>query len=96
MLWRDLVSVARTGLRATVDIVGSRSSEYEGIRSAKESRCGSNVADCGEAIGRLRSGGGVTVAEEPHDKPWGERMAPVQDPDGNDASSLVAAVGGAG
>lgn len=41
------------------------------------------ATDCDEAVERLRSGG-VTVTEEPHDQPWGERMARVLDPDGNE------------
>ncbi len=32
---------------------------------------------------RLR-GAGVTIVEEPVDQPWGERVARVRDPDGND------------
>jgi lactoylglutathione lyase len=38
---------------------------------------------CDEAIERLR-GGGATVTEEPADQPWGERIARVLDPDGNE------------
>jgi lactoylglutathione lyase len=38
--------------------------------------------DCDTAIEHLRSGG-VRIVEEPADQPWGERMARVQDPDGN-------------
>ena len=38
---------------------------------------------CDEAIERLR-GGGATVTEEPADQPWGERVARVLDPDGNE------------
>jgi lactoylglutathione lyase len=37
---------------------------------------------CDEAIERMR-GAGVTVTEEPADQPWGERVARVLDPDGN-------------
>ncbi|RKN49643.1 VOC family protein [Micromonospora endolithica] len=40
------------------------------------------VADCDEALARLRAAG-VPVAAEPVDQPWGERMAVVRDPDGN-------------
>jgi lactoylglutathione lyase len=38
---------------------------------------------CDEAIERLR-GAGATVTEEPTDQPWGERVARVLDPDGNE------------
>ena len=38
---------------------------------------------CDEAIERLR-GAGTTVTEEPADQPWGERIARVLDPDGNE------------
>lgn len=40
------------------------------------------VADCDEAVERLRAGG-VTVTVEPADQPWGERTAQVEDFDGN-------------
>lgn len=39
--------------------------------------------DCDAAIARLRAAG-VTVTEEPADQPWGERVARVLDPDGNE------------
>lgn len=39
--------------------------------------------DCDAAIECLRAGG-VTVTEEPTDQPWGERVARVLDPDGNE------------
>ena len=39
--------------------------------------------DCDQAIERLRTAG-VTVTEEPVDQPWGERVARVLDPDGNE------------
>jgi lactoylglutathione lyase len=38
--------------------------------------------DCDAAVEHLR-GHGVSVLAEPHDQPWGERMAEVADPDGN-------------
>jgi lactoylglutathione lyase len=38
--------------------------------------------DCDAAVARLR-GMDVTVLEEPSDEPWGERVARVLDPDGN-------------
>lgn len=38
---------------------------------------------CDAAVERLR-GGGATVTEEPADRPWGERVARVLDPDGNE------------
>lgn len=41
------------------------------------------AADCDAAVERLRAGG-VTVTEEPADQPWGERVARVLDPDGNE------------
>lgn len=39
--------------------------------------------DCDTAIDRLREAG-VTIVEEPSDQPWGERVARVRDPDGNE------------
>jgi lactoylglutathione lyase len=39
--------------------------------------------DCDAAVERLRAAG-VTVTEEPTDQPWGERVARVLDPDGNE------------
>jgi lactoylglutathione lyase len=39
--------------------------------------------DCDAAIDRLR-GAGVHILEEPADQPWGERIARVHDPDGNE------------
>ena len=39
--------------------------------------------NCDAAIDRLRAGG-ATVTEEPADQPWGERIARVLDPDGNE------------
>ena len=38
---------------------------------------------CDAAVQRLRAAG-ATVIEEPADQPWGERMARVLDPDGNE------------
>jgi lactoylglutathione lyase len=38
--------------------------------------------DCDAAVARLL-GMGVAVLEEPADQPWGERVARVLDPDGN-------------
>jgi len=39
--------------------------------------------DCDGLVERLR-GAGVTVTEPPTDQPWGERVARVLDPDGNE------------
>ena len=39
--------------------------------------------DCDALVGRIRATGG-TVTEEPADQPWGERVARVLDPDGNE------------
>lgn len=39
--------------------------------------------DCDAAVERLRAAG-VVITEEPADQPWGERMARVEDPDGNE------------
>ena len=41
------------------------------------------VADCDAIVERLRDAG-TTVTEEPADQPWGERVARVLDPDGNE------------
>lgn len=40
------------------------------------------ATDCDAAVNRLRDGG-VRVVQEPTDQQWGERMAIVEDPDGN-------------
>lgn len=39
--------------------------------------------DCDAAVERLRAAG-APIIEEPVDQPWGERVARVRDPDGND------------
>jgi lactoylglutathione lyase len=39
--------------------------------------------DCDAAVERLRDAG-VEIVEEPADQPWGERVARVRDPDGNE------------
>jgi lactoylglutathione lyase len=39
--------------------------------------------DCDAMVERVRSSGG-TITEEPADQPWGERVARVLDPDGNE------------
>jgi uncharacterized glyoxalase superfamily protein PhnB len=39
--------------------------------------------DCDAAVERLRAAG-VTITDEPADQPWGERVARVHDPDGNE------------
>jgi lactoylglutathione lyase len=39
--------------------------------------------NCDVAVERLR-GAGVKIVAEPADQPWGERIARVRDPDGND------------
>jgi lactoylglutathione lyase len=41
------------------------------------------VDDCDATIQRLRAGG-VRITQEPTDEPWGERVARVLDPDGNE------------
>jgi lactoylglutathione lyase len=41
------------------------------------------VDDCDATVDRLREAG-VVVTEEPADQPWGERVARVLDPDGNE------------
>ena len=39
--------------------------------------------DCDALVERLREAG-TTIVEEPTDQPWGERVARVLDPDGNE------------
>ena len=41
------------------------------------------VEDCDATVERLRVAG-TSVTEEPTDQPWGERVARVLDPDGNE------------
>jgi lactoylglutathione lyase len=38
--------------------------------------------DCDQAVDALRDAG-VKIVQEPADQPWGERIAVVEDPDGN-------------
>ncbi|MEO5320606.1 VOC family protein [Arthrobacter sp. CC3] len=40
------------------------------------------VDDCDATVESLRSGG-ATITKDPQDQPWGERVAYLQDPDGN-------------
>ena len=40
------------------------------------------VDDVDASFARLRAGG-AEVVRQPHDEPWGERVASVRDPDGN-------------
>jgi lactoylglutathione lyase len=63
-----------------------------GIAAAEDAPVGSGAQrfamwvyanDCDAAINRLRAAG-VAVVDEPADQPWGERMARVLDPDGNE------------
>jgi uncharacterized glyoxalase superfamily protein PhnB len=49
------------------------------------------TGDCDAAIANLRAAG-TPVIEEPSDQPWGERMARVTDPAGNEIV-IVARVG---
>ncbi len=39
--------------------------------------------DCDAAVERLRAAG-IEIVQEPVDQPWGERVARVRDPDGNE------------
>ena len=41
------------------------------------------VADCDATVAALRAAG-VPIDVEPEDQPWGERVARVRDPDGNE------------
>jgi lactoylglutathione lyase len=41
--------------------------------------------DCDATVERLRAAG-APITEEPTDQPWGERVARVLDPDGNELS----------
>jgi aminoglycoside 6'-N-acetyltransferase len=41
------------------------------------------VDDCDAAVAHLRAAG-VTIVDEPADQPWGERIARLLDPDGNE------------
>jgi lactoylglutathione lyase len=41
------------------------------------------VDDCDAAVAAM-SANGVEIVEAPQDQPWGERMARVRDPDGNE------------
>ena len=41
------------------------------------------VDDCDATVARMR-GAGFSITQEPADQPWGERVARVLDPDGNE------------
>jgi lactoylglutathione lyase len=49
--------------------------------------------DCDETVERLRAAG-TAITEEPTDQPWGERVARVLDPDGNEVIIGQRAAGG--
>ena len=51
------------------------------------------AADCDAAVERLRAAG-TPVVEEPSDQPWGERVARVLDPDGNEVIIGARSAGG--
>ena len=52
-------------------------------RSGQRCQLWLSVDDCDMTVDALRLAG-VTVVEVPQDQPWGERIARVLDPDGND------------
>jgi lactoylglutathione lyase len=67
-------------------------SAHLGIGHAPDTRAGPDgqrimlwvyADDCDAAVERLRAAG-VQIVEEPADQPWGERIARVYDPDGNE------------
>jgi lactoylglutathione lyase len=67
-------------------------SAHLGIGQAPDTRVGPGgqrivlwvyADDCDAAVERLRAAG-VQIVEEPADQPWGERIARVYDPDGNE------------
>jgi lactoylglutathione lyase len=51
------------------------------------------VDDCDRTVARLR-GAGTEIVAEPADQPWGERVARVRDPDGNEVIVGQRAAGG--
>ena len=60
-----------------------------GLDASKEAGSGGQrlslwvyTRSCDRAVNTLRTAG-VTIVQEPEDQPWGERMAIVEDPDGN-------------
>jgi len=59
--------------------------DADAVADAPAQRCALWVyaEDCDAAVDRLRSGG-ARLTEEPADQPWGERVARVLDPDGNE------------
>ncbi len=56
--------------------------EDAGVACARHTLC-VYADDCDAAAERLVAGG-ATVVEQPADQPWGERVARLTDPDGND------------
>jgi lactoylglutathione lyase len=96
--WRDALGgqVAyefRDPATAAVSYVGlDVGRSHLGIGVATEPVAGGNgraislwiyVDDCDATVARLRDAG-TPIVEEPVDQPWGERVARVRDPDGNE------------
>jgi lactoylglutathione lyase len=89
--YRDLL-----GFKVTYRFPEEGEPQYVGLElqtsqlgiAAGESKPDQSVAlwvyarDCDEAVALLRTNG-VTIADEPADQPWGERIATVLDPDGH-------------
>ena len=71
-------------IRIGSDEIGlAASDEAPGADARQRASLWVYVDDCDAATERLRSAA-VTIVEGPSDQPWGERMARVLDPDGNE------------
>ena len=95
--WRDLLGGAVTyefaapdGSPAYVGLQLGPAHVGIGLDASGTSREGAGrvslwiyVDECDALVDRLRAAG-VRVTEEPADQPWGERVARVLDPDGNE------------
>jgi lactoylglutathione lyase len=88
--WKDRVPVPPDGDPVFVTIrIGEDDLGISAAENAPEGTGAQGFAmwiyadDCDAAIERLRAAG-VAVVDEPADQPWGQRMARVLDPDGNE------------
>lgn len=75
--------IAYVALQIGASQVGIGSSPTEAADGVRGVSLWVYADDCDAAIERLRAAG-VVVTEEPTDQPWGERVARVRDPDGNE------------
>lgn len=70
------------GLRVGDTDLGLVAGTGPGAGAAPRMLLSIGVADVDDALGRVTALGG-SVRDGPHDMPWGQRVAHIQDPDGN-------------